>query len=384
MKQVAILGSTGSVGEQTLDIIRRNKQHFKVHSLTAFRNFSKLSDQIREFSPKVVITGTESNLESSFPDVQFRIGKNALSDIVTDDEIDLVVIAIVGIAALKPLEMAIKSAKSIALANKESIVVAGSLLMPMVKNYGVNLLPIDSEHNAIFRIIEEKGNQGISSVTLMASGGPFLNRPLESFKDITPEEAIRHPRWSMGEKISVDSATMMNKGLEIFEAKWLFNLKASEIKTLIHPECEVHAGVEFRDGKSFAFCGEPDMREPIGYALFWPQKSPDIQGRIAQFSEASRFRFLEIDPKRFPAYRLAREVLESGSQSDAVILNAVNEVAVDAFLRHEIAFNQIHQVIERLLARFPDVTPGSILDVFTIDSEVKIVAKNILRSLKGD
>ncbi|OGQ34532.1 MAG: 1-deoxy-D-xylulose-5-phosphate reductoisomerase [Deltaproteobacteria bacterium RIFCSPHIGHO2_12_FULL_43_9] len=383
MRYISILGSTGSVGEQTLDIIRNNKDHFRVHSLTAFQNFLKLSDQIKEFSPKVVVTGTESNLEPLFPDVQFRIGGNPLTEVVTDSEIDLVVLAIVGIAALKPLEAAIKAGKSIALANKESIVAAGHLLMPMVKNYGAQILPIDSEHNAIFRIIKEREKLNISSVTLMASGGPFLNRPLESFRDITPDEAIRHPHWSMGEKISVDSATMMNKGLEIFEARWLFNLKSSEIKTLIHPECEVHAKVEFDSGESLVFCGKPDMREPIGFTLFWPQKAPAIQSGISDFSEASRFRFLEIDRKRFPAFRLAREVLQSGSQSGAIILNAANEVAVDAFLSRNIRFSQIHQVVESSLSRFPDVTPGSILDVFAIDSEVKIVARGIIRNLKG-
>lgn len=382
MQWISILGSTGSIGKQTLDVVRNNPHLFKVHSLSAFKNFSLLAEQVREFSPKIVVTSYETVLKSQFKNVQFKTGPEALLEIASNEEVALVVVAIVGIAALKPLESAIKAGKKIALANKESIVAAGHILMPLANKHNSKIVPVDSEHNAIFRLLRERENLNLSSVTLIASGGPFLNRPLESFKNITVREAVKHPHWKMGKKISVDSATMMNKGLELIEAKWLFDLNPSQIRTSIQKDCSIHAMVEFENQEQLALFGKPDMRGPIAYALFWPEKAPNLENEVIGAEKISKFSFSNIDFERFPAFKLAKDVLDLGSPGKAVILTGSNEVAVEAFLAGEIRFDQISTMIEESLSRFPNVTPNTVTEVLTIDREVRIGAKETLRKLK--
>ena len=352
VKKLGILGSTGSIGVSTLDIVAAFPDQFEVVSLTAGNNLARLEEQIRHFRPKMVAVispeGAEQlkkNLGSDAP--QILSGVEGLVACACHEDIDMVVSAIVGAAGLIPTMAAIESGKDIALANKETLVTAGSLVTEAVARYGVRLFPVDSEHSAIFQSLEGHRMDDVRRLILTASGGPFRNRPLADMRNVTPSDALAHPNWSMGRKISIDSATMMNKGLEVIEARWLFDVPADRIAVHIHPQSIVHSLVEYIDGAVIAQLGIPDMKTPIAYALSHPNRLP-LDLPALDLCSLRNLTFDEPDLERFPCLALAYEALAMGGTAPAV-LNAANEVAVDAFLSEKISFLDIANVIRSTL-----------------------------------
>lgn len=371
-KSITILGATGSIGDSTLDIIRRNPEQFEVIALTANNNTQKLITLAKEFRPKAIALADESK----WPEL-----KGLDCDIVSLNEAasmdaDITVAAIVGAAGLPTVMEAIKHGKIVALANKESLVCAGSLVLQACQKYGTKLLPIDSEHNAVFQVLSTEHRAALEKVTLTASGGPFLNRPLGTFKDITPAEAVAHPKWSMGAKISVDSATMMNKGLELIEAHFLFGLSPQQMDVLIHPESIIHALVHYADGSVLAQLGMPDMRIPISYTLAWPNRIAIATERL-DLAKIANLHFQPMDEARFPALVLAKQAMHAG-QSAMITLNAANEMAVSAFLQGKISFPAITHTIERALADSTPQTMNTLEDVIALDKEVRKKTSQLL------
>ncbi|MFZ4125489.1 MAG: 1-deoxy-D-xylulose-5-phosphate reductoisomerase [Rickettsiales bacterium] len=366
-KSITILGATGSIGDSTLDIIRRNPEQFEVVALTANGNAEKLIALAKEFRPKAIALADENKLP------ELRAAKLDC-DIVSIEEAasmgaDITVAAIVGAAGLPAVMAAIKHGKTVALANKESLVCAGSLVLQACQKYGTKLLPIDSEHNAVFQVLATEHRAALEKVTLTASGGPFLNRPLDTFKDITPTEAVAHPKWNMGAKISVDSATMFNKGLELIEAHFLFGLPPEQLDVLIHPESIVHALVHYADGSVLAQLGMPDMRIPISYTLAWPNRIPIPTERL-DLAKISTLNFRLMDEARFPALQLAKQAMAAG-QWAMITLNAANEVAVAAFLEKRLGFEAITHTVERALAESTPHAMNTLEDVVALDTEVR-------------
>jgi len=351
-RNIAILGSTGSVGRQALDVIRNNPHLFRVNLLTANHNDELLADQIAEFEPDVAVvvdSDSYSRLKGSISGTKTKIecGDDSLLNAVSGIDSDVVLNAIVGFAGLRVSFEVVSNRRILALANKESLVSGGELLMKRAAESGVEIIPVDSEHSAIFQCLKTGRKSEVRRIILTASGGPFLDTALEDFASITPAQALDHPNWDMGPKISIDSATMMNKVLEIIEARWLFDVKQSKIDVVIHPQSIVHSMVEFVDSTVIAQMSPPDMRIPIQYALGWPQRIESVVKRL-NLSEVSRLTFQPPDSERFPALKLADTVLSKGGSSGA-ILNAANEIAVETFLAGRIRFDQVVEIVNQTL-----------------------------------
>ncbi|MDB4470755.1 1-deoxy-D-xylulose-5-phosphate reductoisomerase [Deltaproteobacteria bacterium] len=354
MKNLTILGSTGSIGVSTLQIVEAFPDLYRVVALSAGKNVDLLQKQVETFRPKIVAVATEQGAETLAArfkglDVQVVCGVEGLIQCATYPDSQMVVAAIVGAAGLVPTMAAIKAGKDIALANKETLVAAGPLVMDEVTRQGSNMIPVDSEHSAIFQSLAGQRSEDIRRLILTASGGPFRKHTLKQLESVTPADALAHPNWDMGRKISIDSATMMNKGLEVIEAHWLFRVPASQIAVHIHPESIIHSMVEYQDGAVMAQLGIPDMKTPIAYALSWPQRLPLKQAPL-NLTQAGRLTFDEPDLNRFPCLRLAYEALETGGSLPAV-MNAANEVAVEAFLQNRISFLGIADLIKAVMKR---------------------------------
>ena len=352
LKQIAILGSTGSIGRNSLSVIQNLTDRFRISYLTTNTNIELLENQIAHFHPRGVVVLDETKaaaLRSKVGDaVEILAGREGLMEIVRRDDVDLVINSIVGFAGLKPTIEAIKHKKHIALANKETLVVAGELVTSLVREYGVNLIPIDSEHSAILQCLAGEDWNSASRIILTASGGPLLNTPKEAFASITVEQALNHPNWKMGNKITIDSATLMNKGLEVIEAHWLFGLPAESIDVVIHPQSIIHSMVEFVDGSIKAQLGVPDMKLPIQYALTYPERCA-MNGSRVDFPKLQSMTFFTPDRDKFRCLQLAYDTMALGGTAPA-IMNAANEVAVQAFLEKKIPFHRIPELIERALA----------------------------------
>jgi len=382
MKNLAILGSTGSVGKSTLDVVRRNNDKFQINLLTANKNFEILLKQVHEFQPKFIYLNNPDAQKSLVEaakslnfNTTFLTNEDELMDILSSQESEIIVAAMVGVAGLKPVHHAVKNGKQILLANKESYVVAGEMLNNLSIETGSTIFPIDSEHSAIHQCltgIEDKGS--VSRIILTGSGGPFLDRDINDLDNITPEEATSHPVWKMGKKISVDSSTMMNKCLEIIEARWLFNVK--DIDVLIHPQGIIHSLVEFTDKSIIAQLSEPDMKIPIAYGLAFPERITSGSSSI-NFDEFNNLSFRKPDFNKFPALGLAKDCIEVGGSSFA-ILNAANEECVDAFLKGKIKYLDIFKIITNVLDKSNIKEVKDLNDIFESDLEAREISKELI------
>ncbi len=387
-QQVTILGATGSVGVSTLDVISRHPDKYKVYALTANSNWHLLADQCAKFQPEfAVIRQPEHAAELkkclAGREIEVLTGIEGLCQVVVDESVDAVMAAIVGGAGLEPTLAAARAGKKLLLANKESLIMSGKLFMETIESNGSSLLPIDSEHNAIFQCLANGAADnavGVRKILLTGSGGPFLREPIESLVSVTPDRACAHPNWQMGRKISVDSASMMNKGLEFIEACWLFAVNPDKIEVVIHPQSVVHSMVEYIDGSVIAQLGNPDMRTPIAHGLAWPER---IESGVPglNFSALSDLHFEEVDLNRYPCLRICQQVA-SASQSYAIALNAANEVAVQHFLDELIPFTAIPTIIESVLEQTGDESAHTIESILAIDQEARAKAnEHILKIL---
>ncbi len=396
MKQLTLLGSTGSIGCSTLDVVRHNPEHYTVTALVAGKNVQRMVEQCLEFAPRYAVMDDEESarqvkalLAEHGSRTEVLSGQRAACDMATLDDVDQVMAAIVGAAGLLPTLAAIDAGKTVLLANKESLVTCGRLFMEAVKQRGAQLLPVDSEHNAIFQSLPQPFQQnlgyadleqnGVSSILLTGSGGPFRDTPLSDLVSMTPDQACRHPNWSMGRKISVDSATMMNKGLEYIEARWLFNASAAQMEVLIHPQSVIHSMVRYRDGSVMAQLGEPDMRTPIAHTMAWPNRV--VSGvKPLDFCKLSALTFSAPDYQRYPCLKLAMEAFEQG-QAATTALNAANEIAVAAFLEQRIRFTDIAALNLSVLEAMDLREPQSVDDVLTVDAKARLTAQKAVTHL---
>jgi len=381
-RKIAILGATGSIGKSTLDLVERNRDRFEVTTITASTNVQALADIARRTDAKLAVIADESRLTElqqllAGTDCRTAAGEDGLIEAATGDA-DLVIAAIVGCAGLRPVMAAVEAGSTVALANKEALVTAGALMTDAAFASGATILPVDSEHNAIFQCIAGSNRQDIARLVLTASGGPFRTASAETIRLATPAQAVAHPNWSMGAKISVDSATLMNKGLELIEAHYLFGLPSERIDILIHPQSVVHSMVEFVDRSVLAQLGSPDMRIPIAYALAWPQRM-ETPAQSLDLANIARLDFEAPDLERFPALRLARQALEAGG-SAPIVLNAANEIAVASFLAEEIRFPDIARVVEEALVGSKFDAPASIGDVLEIDRVTRENARAMMKA----
>ena len=370
MKKVAILGSTGTIGRNTLDVIRHHRRHFRVTALAAGSNIRLLEEQIREFRPEIVSLERKEDAEfirNRFKKDSLRVthGLDGAQEIGGDPGNDIVVSAITGINGLKPTLAAVRAGKSVALANKESMVVAGSLLRAEARKSGARIIPVDSEHSGVLQCLAGENRRNVKKVTLTASGGPFFRTALSELRKKTVEEALAHPRWKMGKKVTVDSATLMNKGLELIEARWLFDFKPGELDVLIHPQSIVHALVEMRDGSVLAQLSPTDMRIPIQFALTYPEREDAVLPPL-DLARIGALEFYPVEAKRYPLFRLAAWALKEGG-SAAVALNAANEVAVEAFLARRIGFLAISDIIHRAVDGHEQRTVRTLNDILDVD-----------------
>lgn len=395
ISHLTILGSTGSIGTSTLDVVARHPERYRILALTAQCQDNILLEQCIRFAPRYAVLmdeGAAMRLEQRIAgaglNVEVLCGAAALERVASLPEVDTVVAAIVGAAGLRPTLAAARAGKKILLANKEALVMAGRVFMDVVQKYGATLLPIDSEHNAIFQALPHNYSRdhtdslaasGVSKILLTASGGPFLNTTLSALQHVTPEQACAHPNWTMGRKISVDSATMINKGLEVIEAHWLFNAPADAIQVVVHPQSIVHSLVQYVDGSVLAQLSNPDMRTPIAYALAYPER---IEAGVEPLDmlKVATLDFVAPDLIRFPGLALAYQALRIGGTAPAV-LNAANEVAVAAFLNNQISFLAIPRLIEDVLADLPIATVNTLEDVFSADTAARSVANYLMKSM---
>ena len=389
---LTILGSTGSIGESTLDVVSRHPEKFRVFALAGHRQVDKLAAQCKQFRPEYAVVGDaghavelEKKLKQEGISTQVLYGSQALIDVASADEVSGVMCAIVGAAGLPSALAAAQKGKTIYLANKETLVVSGALFMETARQNGTTVLPIDSEHNAIFQVLPRDytgrlNEHGINSIILTASGGPFLNTDLSTFDSITPEQAVKHPNWSMGRKISVDSASMMNKGLELIEAHWLFNCPPEKLEVVIHPQSVIHSMVRYRDGSVLAQLGNPDMRTPIAYCLGLPERIDSGVGEL-DFGALSALTFQKPDFDRFPCLKLAYQAMNAGGAAPCV-LNAANEVAVAAFLDKRIKFTDIAKVVAHCLAQ--DFSDGrhDIEGLLAQDAQTRRQAREFMAALR--
>lgn len=373
-RSVTILGSTGSIGCQTLEIVRHHPMRFKICALAAGSNAALLSEQARVYRPKFVgiadrnvYTELKKNL-ADLPQIEIGAGEEAINH-AAELQADVTVAAIVGVAGLNPTMTAIKRGKSVAFASKECLAAAGSMMMNAVKASHATLLPVDSEHNAIFQVLDSKNTANVRRIVLTASGGPFREWPLDKIRQATPEQALAHPTWKMGPKVSIDSATLMNKALEVIEAHHLFGMQSEKIDVLMHPQSVVHGMVEYNDGSLLAQMGPPDMRTPISVCLDWPNRI-ETPGTRLDLSRLAHLEFNAPDTTRFPALRLVREVLKGGP-ADAIIFNAANEMAVAAFLARQIGFTDIVDIVARMLGDCHKPAIKSLDDVIACDQDVR-------------
>lgn len=381
MKQLAILGSTGSIGTQTLDVVRQYPDKFSVYALSAHRKIDLLIQQALEFNPAVVCIGDETFYQplcAALSDLPIKVlaGEKALAEMVTMPAIDVVVAAMVGYAGLKPTIEAIKAKKIIALANKETLVVAGELICRLAQRYNVPILPVDSEHSAIFQSLVGEDAQKVEKLLLTASGGPFRTFTYEQMQHVTASQALQHPNWEMGAKITIDSASMMNKGFEVIEARWLFDMPLEKIQVLVHPQSVVHSAVQFVDGSVIAQMGTPDMRLPIQYALTYPERWQSNVPRLDLFSVNS-LTFEAPDLQRFPNLRLAYDAMEKGGNMPCV-LNAANEVVNLAFREGRCGFLQMSDVIAQTMAKTNFIDKPTYEDYVGTDVEARKIAKELL------
>ena len=385
-RRVAILGSTGSIGRQALDVIRQHRDLFEVELLTANNSSELLIAQAREFDVNSAVICNEEKYDEVASALQkdgikVFAGMDSVCSLVGGSNIDIVLTAMVGFSGLASTVAAIKAGKAIALANKETLVAAGSLVTALAREHGVPLLPVDSEHSAIFQCLQGCGNNRISRIHLTASGGPFREWSREKIAAAGPREALRHPNWQMGSKITIDSATMMNKGLEVIEAKWLFDVEPEDIRVVVHPESIIHSMVEFADGAVIAQLGHPDMREPIQYALAYPQRL-NLDNRKLDFAALGSLSFSAPDTERFPALGLAYEALRRGGNL-ACTMNAANEIAVAAYLREEISFYGISDIVAETMAGVEFAASPSLDDIFATNEASKEYASALIEKRKG-
>ncbi|MDW5376323.1 1-deoxy-D-xylulose-5-phosphate reductoisomerase [Halomonas sp. HP20-15] len=375
-QRVTVLGATGSIGVSTLDVLARHPDRYRVHALTAGHRREALLEQCLQHRPALAVLAAEldaawlrERLETAGLDTEVRAGETALAEAAEAAEVDVVMAAIVGAAGLLPTLAAVRAGKRVLLANKEALVMSGALFMDAVERHGATLLPIDSEHNAIYQCLppgrrDGLGEAGVEQLLLTASGGPFRGWTAEQLRTVTPEQACAHPNWSMGRKISVDSATLMNKGLELIEACWLFAARPEQIQVVVHPQSVIHSMAAYSDGSVIAQLGNPDMRTPIAFGLAWPERIDAGVARLDLF-EVARLDFEPPDEAAFPCLRLAREAMAAGGTAPAV-LNAANEVAVEAFLEGRLAFTAIGEVVEAVLAA-REVQPAHELDMILVE-----------------
>ncbi|MBV4356754.1 1-deoxy-D-xylulose-5-phosphate reductoisomerase [Pinibacter aurantiacus] len=380
-KRIAIFGSTGSIGKQALEVIAANENLFEAEILTAHSNATLLVEQARQFKPNIVVIGDESQYakvkaDLSGTDVKVFAGEDALEEVAAMDNYDMMLAAIVGFAGLKPTLKAIENGKPIALANKETLVVAGDIVMQKAVQYRVPIIPVDSEHSAIFQCLVGETRNKIEKVILTASGGPFLGKKPNYLVNVKRDHALQHPNWSMGAKISVDSATLMNKGLEMIEARWLFNLKPDQLQVVIHPQSIIHSLVQFEDGSLKAQMGLPDMKLPIQYALGFPQRLPNNFPRY-DFRKPNALTFEEPDLKTFRNLGLATAALFKGGNLPCV-MNAANEMGVYAFLRNRLGFLDMTDLIERTMEKVPFIEKPTLEDYFNSDAEAREFAASLL------
>ncbi len=371
MKKIAILGSTGSIGTQTLEVVEQNKD-MEVTALAAGSNIRLLEQQIRQFRPRLAAVWSEEKAKElrtavADLDVQVEAGMDGLIAAATEASARIVVTAVVGMIGIRPTIAAIRAGKDIALANKETLVTAGHLIIPLVKEYGVRLLPVDSEHSAIFQCLNGEHGNRISKILLTASGGPFRGRTREQMKDIRVEDALKHPNWSMGQKITIDSSTMVNKGLEVMEAKWLFGVEMDQVQVVVQPQSVIHSMVEFEDGAVMAQLGTPDMKLPIQYALCYPERRL-MGGERLDFRKLKEIRFEEPDFENFPGLSLAYEAGKTGG-SLPTVFNAANERAVSMFLNRKIGYLTIVDIIGSAMARHSVISAPSVDQILEAERE---------------
>lgn len=381
IKNLAILGSTGSIGKQTIEVVLNCPDLFNITVLTANNNSSLLVEQAKLVMPNVVVivnTAKYSEVKEALSGLPIKVlaGKNSLEDVVCFDNVDIVLTALVGFSGLKPTISAIKANKTIALANKETLVVAGGLITSLCKKYKSAIYPVDSEHSAIFQCLVGEEENPIEKIYLTASGGPFLNKKREQLLSVTKKEALKHPNWNMGAKITIDSSTLMNKGLEVIEAKWLFNLSVEQIDVIVHPQSIIHSIVQFEDGSMKAQLGLPDMKLPIQYALGFPKRIKNDFKRF-DFMSYPNFSFQKADLKTFKNLSLAYSSIKKGGNSPCV-LNAANEIAVDAFLKNKIGFLNMSDLIGNCLEKITFVANPSLEDYLETDQETRVLAKTLL------
>jgi 1-deoxy-D-xylulose-5-phosphate reductoisomerase len=382
MKKIAVLGSTGSIGTNTLELMEKLKGRFAVVGLAAGSNTSLLAKQVEKFRPKIVSLKTKeeaSKLKDNLKEIPLRIvyGPEGAEEVASFEENDIVVSAIIGIEGLRPTFSAIRAGLRVALANKESLVVAGTILQAEAAASGSEIIPVDSEHSGIFQCLAKERRENVKKVTLTASGGPFFKTPLSEIGDKSVEEALVHPRWKMGKKVTIDSATLMNKGLELIEARWLFGFKPAQLGILIHPQSIVHSLVEMRDGSTLAQLSATDMKIPIQYALTFPEREISHLPPL-DLSQVRALEFYEVDEKRYPLLSLARHALEE-EKSLPVALNAANEVAVEAFLSRRIGFSSIADVVREILDRHKIREVESLEAVFEVDRETRAQTENLIK-----
>ena len=381
MRTIALLGSTGSIGMSTLALVRRFRDRFKVHGLVAGENLERLVTQIKEFAPACIAIKNEKDVPRlrkllSSNRVEVLCGQEGAAAISTAHEVDVVVAAIVGGAGLVPTIAAIRAGKEVALANKEALVMGGEILIKAAKRKGVRLLPVDSEHSAIFQCLQGNRRDDVDKLILTASGGPFLRTPLHRLSRVTVAEALRHPNWKMGRKITIDSATMMNKGLEVVEARWEFDMDPSRIEVVIHPQSVVHSMVRYQDGSIIAQLGIADMRIPIAYALAYPHR---LKGdwKPLELTRQSALSFLPVERKRYPALQLAYDALKEGGTMP-VVLNASNEIAVAAFLERKIGFREIHRIIDKTMQSHAPKRPKEVDEILEVDRWAREKAASLI------
>ncbi len=385
-KKISLLGSTGSIGRQSLDIAQAHKDSIQVVALAAGgSNLDLFAEQIKQFQPALVSVPSQSDRKAlkerlgSTTNVQIEIGSLGLEAVAAESGADTVVTGVVGFLGLKPTVKAIEKGKTIALANKETLVAAGSAVMPMVEKYGAKIVPVDSEHSAIFQSLSGHTKKDVDSIWLTASGGPFRTWTKEQIDSATKGDALKHPNWNMGPKITIDSATLMNKGLEIVEARWLFDITADKIRVVVHPQSILHSAVEFVDGSIVGQMGLPDMRLPIHFALFHPERVYSERVPRLDLTKLNQLSFEEPDTERFPCLAIARKVATEDNTS-ACVMNAANEVVVAAFLNDRIAFRDIARLIEQVLEKHKPISKPSLDDILEADRWARQEADNLLKS----
>lgn len=375
MKNIAVLGSTGSIGTQTLDIVRNNTDELKIKVLAAGSNVELIEKQIREFKPEIAVLynaekANELKIKIADTGVKVLSGMDGMIEAATFDDVDTVVTSMVGMIGIKPTIAAIKAGKNIALANKETLVTAGHIIMPLIKEHKVSLLPVDSEHSAIFQSMNGENRKRISKILLTASGGPFRGKSYEELKNVTLEDALKHPNWAMGQKITVDSATLVNKGLEVMEAAWLFDVDVSMIQVVVHPQSVIHSMVEYEDTAVIAQLGCPDMRLPIQYALFYPDRRFLDAKKLDFFLEMKSLTFEKPDMDTFKGLKFAMEAAEFGG-SMPTVFNASNEEAVAMFLNKKIGFLDIYRIIEESMNRHTVISNPDIDTVLSVERDTR-------------